>query len=156
VLLETGRPVAPKDFEAVSDRLRELAALSSERERRAEAAERESLLWKKIVFMKDKLGREFDAYVTGVTSFGLFVMLQDFFVEGLVPVSTLGDDFYVYEEKQHRLRGRSSGRVFRLGDSIRVQLKAIDEVRRRLDFRLAGERSVRAQTRPRRARGARS
>ncbi len=140
-LLETGRPVAPKDFDATNDKLRELASLSSERERRAEAAERESLLWKKIVFMKDKIGREFDAYVTGVTAFGLFVTLRDFFVEGLVPVSSLGDDFYVYEERQHRLRGRSSGKIFRLGDSIRVQLKAIDEVRRRLDFRIAGERA---------------
>jgi ribonuclease R len=153
-LLEKGRPVPAKDFDAVNDHLRELAALSSERERRAEAAERESLLWKKIVFMKDKVGREFDAYVTGVAAFGLFVTLQDFFVEGLVPVSSLGDDFYVYEEKQHRLRGRSSGRIFRLGDAVRVQLKAIDEVRRRLDFRFADERA-RAEERPRRVRSAR-
>ena len=153
-LIESGRPVAAKDFEAVNDRFREIAAFSSDRERRAEAAERESLLWKKIVFMKDKIGREFDAYVTGVTQFGLFVTLQDFFVEGLVPVSSLGDDFYVYEEKQHRLRGRSSGKVFRLGDSIRVQLKAIDEVRRRLDFRLAGVERARPESRPRRVRAA--
>jgi len=153
-LIESGRPVEAKDFEAVNDRFREIAAFSSDRERRAEAAERESLLWKKIVFMKDKIGREFDAYVTGVTQFGLFVTLQDFFVEGLVPVSSLGDDFYVYEEKQHRLRGRSSGKVFRLGDSIRVQLKAIDEVRRRLDFRLAGVERARPESRPRRVRAA--
>ena len=108
-LLESGRPVAAKDFDSVNDRMREVAAFSSERERRAEQAERESLLWKKIVFMKDKLEREFDAYVTGVASFGLFVTLKDYFVEGLVPVSSLGNDFFVYEEKQHRLRGRSSG-----------------------------------------------
>jgi ribonuclease R len=153
-LIEAGRPVAPKDFETINDRLREIAAFSSDRERRAEAAERESLLWKKIVFMKDKIGREFDAYVTGVTQFGLFVTLQDFFVEGLVPVSSLGDDFYVYEEKQHRLRGRSGGKVFRLGDSIRVQLKGIDEVRRRLDFRIAGAASARPEPRVRKARAA--
>jgi len=138
-LLEAGRPVAAKDFDAVNDRIREIAAFSSERERRAEQAERESLLWKKIVFMKDKLEREFDAYVTGVASFGLFVTLQEYFVEGLVPVSSLGNDFFVYEEKQHRLRGRSSGATFRLGDSIRVKLVEIDEVRRRLNFRLAGQ-----------------
>src|SRR4030095_277351 len=138
-LLEAGRPVAAKDFDAVNDRIREIAAFSSERERRAEQAERESLLWKKIVFMKDKLEREFDASATGVASFGVFVTLKDFFVEGLVPITALGDDFFVYEEKQHRLRGRSTGRTFRLGDSLRVRLTAIDEVRRRLDFRLAGE-----------------
>jgi len=138
-LLESARPVAAKDFDSVNDRMREVAAFSSERERRAEQAERESLLWKKIVFMKDKLDREFDAYVTGVASFGLFVTLKDYFVEGLVPVSSLGNDFFVYEEKQHRLRGRSSGATYRLGDSMRVKLVEIDEVRRRLNFRLVAE-----------------
>jgi ribonuclease R len=138
MLLEEGRSVPAKDFESVNESLAGMAKLSSERERRAEQAERESLLWKKIVFMKDKVGREFDAFVTGVTSFGLFVMLKDFFVEGLVPLSALGEDFFVYEEKQHRLRGRSSGKSYRLGDSVRVKLSAIDEARRRLDFRLPG------------------
>jgi ribonuclease R len=135
-LLSEGRPVAAKDFEDVNQRFGEIANVSSQRERRAEQAERESLLWKKIVFMKDKVGRDFDAYVTGVAAFGAFVTLKDFFVEGLVPVSALGEDFFVYEEKHHRLRGRSSGKTYRLGDSLRVKLKAIDEVRRRLDFRL--------------------
>ncbi|MGH9317256.1 MAG: ribonuclease R [Thermoanaerobaculia bacterium] len=135
-LLETGRSVAAEAFETENESFAEVAKLSSERERRAEQAERESLLWKKIVFMKDKIGREFEAFVTGVTSFGVFVTLKEFFVEGLVPIAALGEDFFVYEEKQHRLRGRSSGRIFRLGDSVRVKLTAIDEVRRRLDFRL--------------------
>jgi ribonuclease R len=143
-LLAEKRPVAAKDFENVTARIAEIAAWSSERERRAEAAERESLLWKKIVFMKDKVGREFDAFVTGVAAFGAFVTLKDFFVEGLVPVSALGQDFFVYEEKLHRLRGRSTGKTYRLGDSLRVRLTAIDEVRRRLDFRLAGEAPPRA------------
>jgi ribonuclease R len=138
-LLEEGRPVAAKDFVPVNERLREISSFSSERERRAEQAERESLLWKKIVFMRDKVGREFDAYATGVASFGVFVTLKDFFVEGLVPMAALGNDFFVYEEKQHRLRGRSSGKTYRLGDSLRVRLVAIDEVRRRLDFRLPDE-----------------
>jgi len=133
--------------------MREIAAHCSERERRAEQAERESLLWKKIVFMRDKLNREFEAFVTGVASFGLFVMLKDYFVEGLVPISALGNDFFVYEEKHHRLRGRSSGQTFRLGDSLRVKLVAIDEVRRRLDFRLAGvpDAVVRTRAVPERA-----
>jgi len=147
-LLETGRPVPPRDFEGANEGLAVIAKHSSERERRAEAAERESLLWKKIVFMKDKLGREFDAFITGVTSFGLFVTLQDFFVEGLIPMTSLGDDFYVYEEKQHRLRGRSSGKIFRLGDPVSVELKAIDEVRRRLDFRIAGRERSRPEAAP--------
>ncbi|HEY1434535.1 MAG TPA: ribonuclease R, partial [Thermoanaerobaculia bacterium] len=135
-LIADGRPIAAGDFDAANDRLREVSSFSSERERRAEQAERESLLWKKIVFMRDKVGREFDAYATGVASFGVFVTLKDFFVEGLVPMTALGNDFFVYEDKQHRLRGRSSGKIYRLGDSLRVRLVAIDEVRRRLDFRL--------------------
>ncbi len=147
-LIASGRPIAPAEFEAKNERFREVAAVCSERERRAEQAERESLLWKKIVFMRDKVGREFDAYVTGVASFGVFVTLRDFFVEGLVPISALGNDFFVYEEKQHRLRGRSSGKAFRLGDALRVRLVAIDEVRRRLDFRLA-EEPERGPRRPR-------
>jgi len=146
-LLAAGRPVPPKEFESLNERFREVAAVASERERRAEQAERESLLWKKIVFMRDKVGREFDANATGVASFGVFVTLRDFFVEGLVPISALGSDFFVYEQKQHRLRGRSSGKTYRLGDALRVRLVAIDEVRRRLDFRLA-ETPVRPPRRP--------
>ncbi|HEX4439599.1 MAG TPA: ribonuclease R [Thermoanaerobaculia bacterium] len=136
-LIADGRALPARDFDAWQDRLREVADFSSQRERRAEQAERESLLWKKIVFMRDKVGRDFDAFVTGVASFGVFVTLQDFFVEGLVPIQTLGNDFFVYEEKQHRLRGRSSGATFRLGDAMRVKLLEIDEIRRRLNFRLA-------------------
>ena len=135
-LLAFGRPVGADEFGPMNERLAEVAKIASERERRAETAERESLLWKKIVFMRDKVGREFDAFITGVTSFGAFVTLRDFFVEGLVPMSALGNDFFVYEEKQHRLKGRSSGKIFRLGDSLKVRLEAIDEVLRRLNFRL--------------------
>jgi ribonuclease R len=138
-LIADGRAIEARDFEPFNDRLKEVSTHCSERERRAEQAERESLLWKKIVFMRDKLQREFDAYVTGVTSFGVFVMLKDFFVEGLVPMTALGNDFFVYEEKQHRLKGRNTGATFRLGDTLRVKLVAIDEVRRRLDFRLGGQ-----------------
>jgi len=141
-LLAEGRPVPARDFESANERLAEISKVASDLERRAEQAERESLLWKKIVFMKDKVGREFDAFVTGVTSFGLFVTLKDFFVEGLIPISALGNDFFVYEEKQHRLRGRSGGTTYRLGDSLRVRLQEIDEVRRRLNFRIPEARAV--------------
>ena len=83
-----------------------------------------------------------------MASFGLFVTLADFFVEGLVPVSALGNDFFVYEEKQHRLRGRSTDMTYRLGDSLRVHLKEIDEIRRRLNFVLTDQKSTGAR-RPR-------
>jgi ribonuclease R len=135
--LESGRPFPPADFEARNNLFEELARESSSRERRAEAAERESLLWKKIVFLRDKIGRVFDSYVSGVAPFGLFVTLADYLVEGLVPIGTLSDDFYVYEEKHHRLRGRSTGNIYRLGDPLRVKLTGLDEVQRRVDFRPA-------------------
>ena len=138
-MLAVRRPFPADDFEIRNNAYEELARESSERERRAETAERESLLWKKIVFLRDKIGRVFDAYVSGVAAFGLFVTLAEYLVEGLVSVSTLADDFYVYEEKGHRLRGRSSGKIYRLGDAIRVKLVAIDEVQRRVDFRPEAE-----------------
>jgi ribonuclease R len=136
-LLASRRPFPPEQFEGRTGLFEELARESSSRERRAESAERQSLLWKKIVFLRDKVGRAFDAYVSGVAAFGLFVTLSEYLVEGLVPVAALTDDFYVYEEKAHRLRGRSGGRVFRLGDPIRVKLTGLDEIQRRVDFRPA-------------------
>ena len=121
-LLDDGRPVPAKDFDSVNERLAEMAALSSERERRAEQAERESLLWKKIVFMKDKVGREFDAYVTGVASFGLFVTLKDFFVEGLVPVSALGDGLLRVRGEAAPPAGALERADLPAGRPVRVQL----------------------------------
>jgi len=137
-LLETRHSFPGDEFEIRNAAYEELARESSQRERRAETAERESLLWKKIVFLRDKIGRVFDAYVSGVAAFGVFVTLSEFLVEGLVSVSSLTDDFYVYEEKAHRLRGRASGKTYRLGDPIRVKLVAIDEIQRRIDFRADG------------------
>jgi ribonuclease R len=145
-LLAARRPFPPDEFEMRHGAFEELGRESSGRERRAETAERESLQWKKIVYLRDKVGRVFDAYVSGVAAFGLFVTLAEYLVEGLVSVSTLTDDFYVYEEKAHRLRGRASGRTYRLGDAIRVKLVAIDEVQRRVDFRADGGEPSRGKT----------
>jgi len=122
-----------------------LALQSSERERRADQAEREVLEWKKVIFMKDKVGREFEGTVTGVVPFGLFVELKEFFVQGLVPVASVGGDFWLYSEKEHRLRGESSRREFRLGDSVTVEIWAISEEKRQIELRLvaaSGERVV--------------
>ncbi len=110
----------------------------SSRERRAESAEREALAWKKFVYLSDRVGTEFDAYVSAVVPFGLFVLLADVYVEGLVPISSLEDDFYVYEEVEHRLVGTTNARVFRLGDRIRVRLVKADFDRRQLEFAPAG------------------
>jgi ribonuclease R len=112
------------------------ATQSSERERRAEEAEREVLEWKKVIFMRDKIGQQFSGVVTGVASFGLFVELETIFVQGLVPVATIGGDFWQYLEREHRLRGEQSSRELRLGDRVTIEVKSIDEDRHQIEFRL--------------------
>jgi ribonuclease R len=112
------------------------AAQSSDRERRADDASREVLEWKKVIFMRDKVGEKFTGTVTGVASFGLFVELDEIFVQGMVPVATIGGDFWVFREREHRLRGESTGREMRLGDHGTIEVKSIDEDRHQLEFRL--------------------
>jgi ribonuclease R len=113
---------------------REASAHCSSRERRAESAEREAVAWKKFVFLSGRVGEEFWAYVSAAVGFGLFVTLEDIYVDGLIPISSLHDDFYRYEDVEHRLVGASSGRVYRLGDRLRVKLVKADAEKRGLDF----------------------
>ena len=113
-----------------------LAAQSSDRERRADEAEREVLEWKKVIFMRDKVGETFSGIITGVASFGLFVELDEIFVQGMVPVATIGGDYWQFREREHRLRGESSSREMRLGDRAVVEVKSIDEDRHQIEFRL--------------------
>ena len=96
----------------------EIARHTSERERRANDAERELVQWKKVRFMADKVGDEFDGYITGVSAFGLYIELVEHFVEGMVHVSTMADDYYRFVERAHVLRGEKNGRVYRLGDRV--------------------------------------
>ncbi len=112
------------------------AAQSSDRERRADEASREVLEWKKVIFMRDKVGLSFTGIVTGVAAFGLFIELEEIFVQGMVPVATIGGDFWVFREREHRLRGESTGREMRLGDKVTIEVKSIDEDRHQLEFRL--------------------
>jgi ribonuclease R len=121
-------------------------------------SERELLQWKKVKFMADKVGDEFEAYVTGVASFGLFVELVEHFVEGLVHVSTMADDYYRFDEAAHFLRGENTSNVYRLGDRVRVQVIRVNMDLRQIDLGLVeilervreGERGPRrSKTRPR-------
>src|SRR6266545_2683217 len=112
------------------------ASQASERERRAEEAEREVLEWKKVIFMRDKVGEEFTGIVTGVAPFGLFVELDEIFVQGMVPIATVGGDYWQYRERDHRLRGESTHREMRLGDHVLIEVKSIDEDRHQIEFRL--------------------
>jgi ribonuclease R len=112
---------------------------TSQRERRAMEAEREIVSLKKCQFMADKVGDVFAGFVSGVQPFGFFVELKDLFVEGLVHISSIADDFYVYEEDLHRLVGQHRRRIFQIGDEVRVTVAKVDLDRREIDFVLAGE-----------------
>ena len=116
------------------ERLPTLARHTSERERRAEDAERELVQWKKVRFMANRVGDEFSGYVTGVTAFGLFVELVEQFVEGLVHISSMADDYYRFVEPQYLLHGENSGKSYRLGDLVHVQLVRVDRVHRQLEL----------------------
>ena len=105
-------------------------------ERRADDAERELLQWKKVKFMADKVGDEFEGYVTGVAAFGLFIELIEHFVEGMVHVSTMADDYYRFVEGAHMLRGENTQKVYRLGDKVKVQVIRVNMDVRQIDLGL--------------------
>jgi ribonuclease R len=106
-------------------------------ERRADEAERELLQWKKVRFMADKVGDEYDGFITGVAPFGLFIELSEHYVEGLVHISSMADDYYRFVEQQHILKGENTRKVYRLGDKVRVQVVRVDMGRRQIDLGLA-------------------
>jgi ribonuclease R len=122
--------------EEIEDDLPETARHTSERERLADDAERELLQWRKVRFMVDKVGDEFEGYITGVAAFGVFVELVEHFVEGLVHISSMADDYYRHLESSHALHGENTHKVYRLGDKVHVQVIRVDMERRQIDLGL--------------------
>ena len=121
----------------------ELALLGehcSDREQRADTAERELTKVKLLTYLSDRIGEEMDAVITGVETFGLFVQGLDLPAEGLIHVDALADDFYRFDRATHTLAGYRSDSRFRLGDLVRVAVARVDIERRELDFRLVGHR----------------
>ncbi|MCG8448648.1 MAG: ribonuclease R [Pirellulales bacterium] len=114
----------------------------SEREQRATAAERELTKVKLLLFLQDKIGLKLDGVVTGVESFGLFIMGTQLPAEGFVPISALSDDYYQFDKSGHLLKGFRSGNTYRLGDAVQVAVAAVDVERRELDFRLLKKRGA--------------
>ena len=115
----------------------ELAAIgqeTSETERRAADAERELIETKKLKFMEDRVGEDFDAIILSVTKYGFFVELGELFVEGLVPIHTLADDRYTFRDNAREICGSTNGRCYRPGQRVRVLLDRIDRENRRLQF----------------------
>ncbi|OGP78129.1 MAG: ribonuclease R [Deltaproteobacteria bacterium RBG_16_49_23] len=118
------------------DELAKKAGHLSQRERVAMEAEREILDRYRVRFMKDKIGDEFEGVVSGVRAFGFFVELKEIFVEGLVRVTSLPDDYYRYHEDKYCLIGERTRKSFRIGDPVRVRVDRVDVERRHLDFGL--------------------
>jgi ribonuclease R len=123
------------------ERLPAIGTHTSTLERRAEQAERDVLQWKKIRYMAEHVGERFAGRITGVQPFGLFVRLEPHLVDGLVPIRSMHDDFYVFEAQHHRLVGDKRGRVFKLGDAVEVILEKVDYLHRGLDLAIADLKS---------------
>jgi ribonuclease R len=122
------------------DELHDIAEESSHAERRADEAERDLMEWKKVKFMEDRVGEDFDGLIISVTKFGFFVELTDLFVEGLVPLASLTDDRYTYHENTREIIGERSHRIFSLGEKIRVLVDRIDPVEKKIQFALVEEK----------------
>lgn len=127
-----GRTVPNAWFEA----LQEICARSSERERKAQLAERDSIEMKKIEYMRRHLGEDFDGTISSVTAFGFFVLLDRVFVEGLVHISSIGNDYYTFVPGSYALVGDRNRRRFQLGDRVRVQVVRANKEERQIDFLL--------------------
>ncbi|HUO17074.1 MAG TPA: VacB/RNase II family 3'-5' exoribonuclease [Verrucomicrobiae bacterium] len=132
------------------EELHDIAEESSQSERRADDAERELMEWKKVKFMQERVGEDFDGLIISVTKYGFFVELTDLFVEGLVPLNTLTDDRYVYHENTREITGERSRKAYKLGQKIRVLVDRIDPVEKKIQFALLEEAPPRPMGRLRR------
>lgn len=121
---------------ALRQRLPYIAKQSSVMERAAMEAERTAVKVMQMEYMKRHIGDEFHAVISGVTNFGIFVELTDLLVQGLLHVRDLRDDYYVYDEKHYTLKGKQTGKQYRLGDTLEVKVVRVDPEDRQIDFTL--------------------
>ena len=127
--------------------LHEIAESSSQAERAAAEAERELLEWKKLKFMEQRVGEEFDGLIVSVTKFGLFVELTELFIEGLVPLNSLSDDNYSFHENTRQIIGGRSKKIYAIGDKVRVLVDRIDHMQRKVQFAVVEDKPRRADKR---------
>ncbi len=113
----------------------------SANERRADDATRDVVSWLKCEYMMDKIGEEFPGIISAVTSFGFFVELADIYVEGLVHISNLGQDYFHFDPTSHQLKGERTGMNFRLGDSVKIKVARVDLDEKKMDFELVQKES---------------
>jgi ribonuclease R len=118
----------------------ELGVHCSQTERRADDATRDVEAWLKCYYMQDKVGEEFSGTVSSVTSFGIFVALDDVYVEGLVHISELGTDYFHFDQAKHRLLGERTGKQYRIGDRVKIKIARVDLETTKMDFALVEEK----------------
>ena len=138
--LLSGQPV--EQFRYSTQDMLTLGEHCSMTERRADDATRDAMDWLKCEYVMDKVGHDFDGIITSVTGFGIFVELKDIFVEGLVHITGLGDDYYQFDPSHHRIVGERTRKIFRLGDKVRVQVARVDLDDRKIDFDLIHEETA--------------
>jgi ribonuclease R len=126
-----------KDFHYDQAAMLRMGEHCSMTERRADDATRDAVAWLKCEYMHDKLGKVFPGIISGVAAFGVFVELKDIFIEGLVHITALKNDYYQYEPTRHRLQGKRTGAVYRLGDPIQVRVARVNVDDKEIDFDLA-------------------
>lgn len=126
----------PEQFAYDRGDLQTLGEHCSMTERRADEATRDAVDWLKCEYMMDRIGEEFDGIITAVTGFGIFVELTDIYIEGLVHVSSIGDDYYHFDPAKHRLWGERTHQVYRLADQVRVRLVRVQLDDKKIDFEL--------------------
>jgi ribonuclease R len=119
----------------LDNELPKIADHCSLQERRAMDAERDSVDLKKIEFMEDKIGEEFEGIISGITGFGIFIELENT-VEGLVHIKNLRDDYYHYDEEKYHLIGERTKKIYRIGDEVRIKVAKVNRDERELDFEL--------------------
>ncbi len=133
--------------EIIRQELPSIAKQSSEMERRAMDAERAAIKVMQVEYMKRHVGDEFNAVISGVTHFGIFVEVNDILVEGMIHVRDLQDDYYVYDEKRYSLVGRRTGKQYRLGDSVSIKVVRVNPEERQIDFAIVEELAEKAKSR---------
>ncbi len=139
LLKEYELPVSRGREKELEKSLKKICKISSERERLALEAERESVKVKQVEWIEQHQGEEFEGLISGVTSYGLFVEITPQLIEGLVHIDNMADDYYIYEEKTYSMIGKDTGKIYRLGDEVKVKVAKVNREHNAVDFELAPE-----------------
>lgn len=127
-----GSNIGPKE----TAKYEQISIQSSEREMEAVSAERDSIKFKQVEYMINRVGEEFEGVINGVADWGIYVQEQDTLADGMVRLSSIKSDFFEHEAQKYRIRGQRTGKIYRLGDAVRVKLVRADKDERQLDFEL--------------------